>query len=104
MTMMNTKQARAAMIKRARREIVDTLNVLYHIGPFPFPSICEALLHLQLPDDECVKRDLTYLCEKGYVEWANEAAYVPWDRREYKVTAKGNELAERMIKDPALEP
>jgi len=101
---MDREEAKAAGIKHARRELLAVLNVMYHIGPFAFSSICEALTHLELPDDECVKRDLTYLCEKGYVRWTNEQAYTPWAKRLYKLTAAGNEIASRIDKDPALEP
>ena len=92
------------MIKRSRQEIMVVLNAMYHIGPLDFAGIAQALVHLELPDDECVQRDLLYLAEKGYVMWANEKAYMPWSKREFKLTARGNEIAEKIDKDPALEP
>ena len=98
------REARAAMIKQTRREILKVLNTMYQIGPFAFDSVCGALTHLVLPDDECVKRDLTYLIEKGYVRWTNERAMMPWGKRVYKLTARGNEIAESIETDPALEP
>ncbi len=101
---MNAEEAKAAMIKQARREILRALKTMYHIGPFGFESICMALLHLQLPDEECVKCDLTYLIDKGYVEWTNEKRFQQWSRRLYKLTATGNEIANRINVDPALEP
>jgi len=101
---MNTDDARPAMIKQTRREILTVLNIMYHIGPFSFQSICSGLAHLELPDDACVQRDLTYLCEKGYVAWTNQRVMMPWNRRMYRLTAQGNEMAERIDTDPALEP
>jgi len=102
---MDNSAGRTAMIKQTRREILSTLNNMYHIGPLGFGALCSALVHLELPDDECVKRDLIYLRDKGYVEWVNEQpAYVPWSKRMYKLTARGNEIAERVDKDLALEP
>jgi len=92
------------MIKQTRREILAALNLMYHIGPFSFDGICHSLLHLELPDDECVKRDLVYLVDKGFIEWVNPGSYMPWPRRMYKLTAKGNEIANRIAIDPALEP
>jgi hypothetical protein len=80
---------------------------MYHIGPFSFPAICGALSHLELPDEECVKRDLVYLCEKRYVIWANSPRrydLMAWPDRMFKLTAAGNEVAERIETDPALEP
>ena len=102
---MGNSAGRTAMIKQTRREIITVLNDMYHIGPLDFEGVCQALVHLELPDDECVKRDLIYLRDKGYVEWTNEQpAYVPWSKRLYKLTARGNEIAERMDQDLALEP
>lgn len=102
---MDADDARAAMIKATRREILQVLNVMYSIGPFDFPSICASLLHLELPDDECVKRDLTYLIDKGYVRWTNPGkGFVAWAKRLYKLTATGNEMANEITTDPALEP
>ena len=102
--MIDAEQARAMAIKQARRELLCVLNTMYHIGPLSFPAICGALVHLELPDDECVKRDLIYLCEKGYVMWTNRRALQPWEQRMYRITAPGNEMAERIDTDPALEP
>lgn len=101
---MDDDDGRTLGIKQSRREIISVLNTMYHIGPLNFESLCGSLVHLELPDDECVKRDLTYLCEKGYVQWVNAGGYIPWKKRQYKLTARGNEFAENMISDPALEP
>lgn len=102
--MEDSEQLRAAAIKKARREIIGVLNTLYSMGPFGFPDLCMALTHLELPDDECVRRDLIYLCEKGYVRWTNKKPFTPWAKRMYKLTATGNEVAEKIASDPALEP
>lgn len=102
--MMNADDARAAMIKQTRREILAVLNIMYAIGPFKFGPLCEALTHLELSDDEVVKRDLTYLIDKGYVKWTNEAKRMPWAERAYKLTAQGNEIADKIEVDSALEP
>jgi len=101
---MDTSEARTARIKETRRELLSVLNIMYHIGPLGFESICSSLVHLELPDDECVKRDLTYLCEKRYVRWTNEEPMQAWNKRMFKITATGNEFVERMTADPALEP
>jgi hypothetical protein len=100
---MNENELRAARIKMARRELLRVLNTVYFGGPVDFVVICEALVHLELPDDECVKRDVTYLCEKGYVK-CTSSDYMPWKRRLYKITAKGTEIADEIEKDEALEP
>lgn len=101
---MDAREARAARIKMARREILRVLLTMYPIGPFDFGSICGSLAHLELPDNECVKSDLLYLCDKGYVRWTNKKPQTPWSDRLYKLTANGNEIANRIQTDPALEP
>jgi hypothetical protein len=104
---MNNDEAKAAMIKLTRREILKALNMMYHIGPLSFPGLCSALLHLELPDEQCVQRDLVYLVDKGYVNWTNRPTrgrFVAWNERFYKLTAQGNEIAEKISEDAALEP
>jgi hypothetical protein len=101
---MDDGQARAAMIKQCRRQVLSALNVMLHIGPLSFEGLCGALLDLQLPDNECVKRDLVYLIEKGYVKWTNEAQFMPWKDRMFALTAAGSEQADKIASDPALEP
>lgn len=101
---MDDASAKAMMIRQARRELLKLLAIMYQIGPLSFEAICEGLDHLELPDDECVKRDLTYLCEKGYVIWSNARAQQPWKERMYKATARGTEIADQLDRDPVLEP
>jgi len=101
---MSDVNLRAAMIKQARRELLRVLNQVYYAGPVSFAVICEALVHLELPDDECVKRDLTYLEEKSYVRCTSPGDYVPWKKRMFRITAKGTEIADAIEKDEALEP
>ncbi len=101
---MDADEARAAMIKATRRELMAALNVMYHIGPLGFEAICAALLHLQLPDDDCVKRDLTYLVDNGDVKWTNEANQQRWKNRLYKLTPQGKRKADKIDRDPTLEP
>ena len=101
---MDATQARAAAIKQTRREILSNLSMMYHVAPFAFPALCNSLAHLDLPDEECVKRDLIYLVEKGYVRWTNETPMLRWSQRLYRLTARGSEIADRIGSDPALEP
>ncbi|MCO6436532.1 MAG: hypothetical protein J5J06_05545 [Phycisphaerae bacterium] len=92
---------RARMIQQTRQEIMIAL--LHTRGiPFRFDLLCHALLHLNLPDDEVVKRDLEYLAAKGYVRWTNEADYLPWSRRMFELTPAGDEVANRITHDPAV--
>ena len=102
---MNTyEELRAKMIKQTRREILRSLAIMYHIGPFGFEAICSALTHLELSNVEVVKNDMTYLCERNYVRWINERAMMPWKERMYRLTATGKDVVDRIEIDPTLEP
>ncbi len=55
-----------------------------------------------------LRRDLHYLVQKGYVErviadFENGNGATPWRRRWFRLTTAGIEVAERCVKDPALE-
>ena len=59
-------------------------------------------------DFDHVKRDLHYLTEKGYIDRViadteNDNGMTPWRRRWFRLTTAGMELADRCIKDPAME-
>lgn len=94
-------ELRARMIQQTRREIMRALCLVYPV-PFSFPSLRDSLVELNLPDADVIKRDLVYLMDKGYVEWTNRRDYMGWDQRLYKLTASGNEVANRILHDPAL--
>lgn len=98
------EELRAAQIKKARRDLLDALGIMYVVGPMDFTSLCNTLTHLELPDDSCVKGDLLYLIDKGYIRWTNEKNFLPWKDRMYQLTAKGKEVVDKIAKDPALEP
>ncbi|MFQ5462664.1 MAG: hypothetical protein ACE5E5_08565 [Phycisphaerae bacterium] len=96
-------------IKRIRNEVLVALQVLY-----PAAIQAEQLLRSLLTlfphlDFNHIKRDLHYLCAKGYVERVvadSEAtqALTPWRKRWFRLTARGVEIVDRCIQDPALEP
>jgi hypothetical protein len=102
--MSSYEDMRAMMIKKCRCDLLSALNAMYGLGPFDFVSLCSALTHLELPDDSCVKQDLKYLIDKGYVRWTNEKPMQPWKERLYELTARGKEIVDKIAKDPALEP
>lgn len=101
--MSSYEELRAMQIKKCRNDLLSALNVMYGIGNMDFPSLCMALLHLELADDTVVKQDLMYLIDKGYVRWINEKNFLPWKDRLYQLTARGKEIVDRIAKDPALE-
>lgn len=98
------EEMRAKVIKQARRDLLEALGILYTVGPAKFDTLCGALTHLELPDDTYMKADLTYLIDKGYVEWTNAGPLIAWRHRLYRLTAKGKEIVDRIAKDSMLEP
>ncbi len=95
-------------IKRIRNEILVALKVIYP-GALQAERLMRSLLALfPTLEFDHLKRDLHYLTEKGYVERVvaqteNDNGLTPWRRRWFKLTTTGMELADRCIKDPALE-
>jgi hypothetical protein len=97
-------------IKRIRNEVLVALRVLYP-GAMQADPLLRSLLML-FPEVEFhhFRRDLAYLIEKGYVErivpdadHRIEAAATPWRRRWFKLTPAGLEIADRCVRDPALD-
>ena len=94
-------------IKRIRNEILVELKMLYPAA-LQAKQIMRGLLVLfpTLEFDQ-LKRDLHYLAEKGYLErivadTENGNGLTPWRTRWFRLTAKGVEVADRCIDDPAL--
>ena len=94
-------------IKRIRSEILVALRMLYPAA-LQAEQIMRSLLVLfpTLEFDQ-LKRDLHYLTEKGYLErivaeTENGNGLTPWRKRWFRLTAKGVEVADRCIDDPAL--
>ncbi len=95
-------------IKRIRNEILVALKVIY-----PAALLAEQLMRTLLVlfptlEFEQFKRDLHYLTEKRYLQRViadgeNNGGLTPWRRRWFRLTTSGIEIAERCIKDPALE-
>lgn len=102
---MNGHEVRAKQIQQMRRCVLSILLEAYGHCPLTGDSIYELLLE-QYPDttEEDLKKDLTYLAapDKGYVEVHGPTRGVPWGQRLYSLTGKGNEVANRMERDPAL--
>ncbi len=104
--MANGRETR--QIKRIRNEILVALKVVYPAA-LEADRIMRSLLVLfpTLEFDQ-LKRDLHYLTEKGYIERVlpdceTDTYLTPWRRRWFRLTSAGIELADRCIKDPALE-
>lgn len=98
----------AQSIKRIRNEILVALKVIYPAAMQSEQLLRSLLVLFPTLDFDALKRDLHYLAEKGYVERViaigeNGNGLTPWRRRWFRLTATGIELADRCIRDPALE-
>ena len=98
----------AAEIKRIRNELLVALKVVYPAALQGDHLLRTLLVLFPTLEFEHVKRDLCYLTEKKYVERAvvelpEEVSAMTWRRRWFRLTATGLELADRCIRDPALE-
>jgi len=65
------------------------------------------VLFTQLEWDQ-LKKDLAYLCEKGYVqriiaESEPDARLTAWRKRWFRLTSSGVEVADHCVEDKALE-
>jgi hypothetical protein len=96
-------------IKRIRNEVLVALKMLY-----PAALQAEQLLRSLLSVFPCLewdqfRRDLAYLCEKGYLQRVvadseADARATPWRRRWFRLTTAGMDVADDILKDPALNP
>ncbi len=95
-------------IKRIRNEILVALKVLYPAALKADQLLRSLLVLFPTLEFDCLKRDLHYLKEKGYIEQIhtngdNDTNLTPWRCRWFRLTTSGMELADRCIRDPALE-
>lgn len=95
-------------IKRIRIEILIALKVVYPAALQAGPLLRSLLVLFPTLEFEHLKRDLHYLTAKGYVErviadFENGNGLTAWKRRWFRLTAAGIEVADRCIKDPALD-
>lgn len=99
----NTRQ-----IKRIRNEILVALKVVYPAALQAEPLMRSLLVLFPVLEFEHLRRDLHYLTQKGYLERVvadtqPDTVLTPWRERWFRLTTAGVELADRCIKDPALE-
>jgi len=92
---------RAQAIKKARRDLMQALALFY---PVVQPDFTMLLSALPESDADMLRRDLAYLTDKGYVRQVHSRPNQPWSARQYELTAKGKEIVDDIVDDPALEP
>ena len=96
------------LIKRIRNEILVALKVVYPAALQAEQLLRSLLVLFPTLEFDHLRRDLHYLIEKGYVDRImtdsdNDNGLTPWRHRWFRLTTAGMELADRCIKDPALE-
>ncbi len=97
----------ALEIKRIRNEILVALKVIYP-APMQAERLMRSLLTLfPVLEFDTFKRNLHYLCAKGYIERVvsgseDDPEFTPWRRRCFRLTPTGMEIADHCIQDPAL--
>ena len=95
-------------IKRIRSELLVVLRVVYPAALRAEQIMRSLLVLFPTLDFDQLKRDLHYLSEKAYLgrviaETEDGNGLTPWRKRWFRLTARGVEVADRCISDPALE-
>lgn len=105
---MTMKNGGARQIKRVRNEVLVALKMLYPAA-LQGDQVLRTLLSVfpQVEWDQ-LRKDLAYLCEKGYVqriiaETEADARTTPWRKRWFRLTSSGVEIADNCVEDKALE-
>lgn len=105
MASMNKQDPEAVRMKELRVMILSNMNRLY-----PTAVQVSTLFRVLIAFDETymmslLQKDLTYLKQKGYVEYIDEkiGGYDHFHCKFVGLTAKGKEIADRTAKDDALE-
>ena len=99
-----TDRIDAIRIKQTRRLLLRNLEQLY-----PTPIRLDSLFRTALIDPtydwDLFKKDITYLFDKGYIEFIDDVigGAGKFAHKVIKLTATGKEIAETTRTDPALE-
>ncbi|MFA5553478.1 MAG: hypothetical protein WCZ89_06785 [Phycisphaerae bacterium] len=92
-------------IIEARKRILQYLDMMYP-SPMKADTLFQSIVYVS-PDYEpaLYKKDVYYLREKGYVEFVDEkiGGFKDFGQKVIKLTARGKEIAEQTLSDPALE-
>ncbi|MFH0980971.1 MAG: hypothetical protein V2A79_05480 [Planctomycetota bacterium] len=95
-------------IKRVRNEILVVLKMLYPAALQADQLLRSLLAVFPTLEWDPFRRDLAYLCEKGYLQRVvpdteSDEKLTAWRKRWFRLTSTGMEVADRCIDDPALE-
>lgn len=98
-----------AEIRQIRHEALVALKMIYPAA-LQADQLLRSLLSLfPALEWDHFRRDVAYLAEKGYLqrviaETELDSRMTPWRQRWFRLTTRGVELAEDLIRDPALDP
>lgn len=97
--------AEVLIIKQQRRNLLTNLNLLY-----PHPMQVQTVYRTVNGydpnyDPSNYKRDIMYFHDKGWLRFADDTlgGAVTFEEKVIILTAKGKEIAEQTMTDPALE-
>jgi hypothetical protein len=101
-------EAFARQIKRVRNEVLVALKMVYPAalqGDQLLRTLLTVFPHLEWDQ---LRKDLAYLCEKGYVQRIiagseADARTTPCRKRWFRLTSAGVEIADHCVEDKALE-
>ncbi|GJM23588.1 MAG TPA: hypothetical protein PKN33_20930 [Phycisphaerae bacterium] len=98
----------ARQIKLVRNEVLVALNMLYPAALQAEQLMRSLLSVFPTMEWDPFRRDLAYLCEKGYVQRVvsdneSDPKFTPWRQRWFRLTSAGMEVADHVIGDPALD-
>lgn len=92
-------------IKHARQRILANLEIVYPSG-LMVKSLWQTVCAIdETYDFNLMIKDLSYLKDKGYVKYVDDAigGAKSFEKKVVKLTATGKEIAEDTMDDPALE-
>ena len=94
----------ATRIKQQRGFLLTNLNLFYP-SPVQLGSLYRTLCEDPLYNRALYKKDITYFQQKGYIEFVDDAigGADEFDKKVVRLSAKGKEIAEQTMTDPALE-
>jgi len=94
----------AYIIKQVRRQILEALNMTYPSGMF-VDSLFRVILGVDPTYDMTLFiKDVTYLTEKKYIEFASSPINQQiFSKKIARLTPAGKEIADQTLTDKALE-
>ncbi len=102
------RHAAARQVKQVRRETLVALKMLYPAALMGEQLLRSLLILFPQLEWDYYRRDLVYLCEKGYIarvvaDNETDERATPWRKRWFRLTSDGVEIADHCIEDPALD-